>query len=49
MKSNKRRLAIGLIGGVLIVAGLADIKFKGLLYQKLPKDLQARLGRMMGS
>lgn len=49
MKSNKRRLVIGLIGGVLIVAGLADIKYKGLLYQQLPKGMQARLERMMGS
>ena len=49
MKANKRRLTIGLIGGVLVVAGLADIKFKGLLYQKLPKGVQARLERMMGS
>jgi len=49
MESNKRRLVIGLIGGVLFVAGLADIKFKGMLYQKFPKGVQARLERMMGS
>lgn len=50
MKSNKRKLAIGLIGGVLIGAGIAaDIKYKGLLYQQLPKAVQARLDRMIGS
>lgn len=50
MKIKKRMLTFGLIGGgILVIAGLADIKYKGLLYKQLPKSVQARLDRIMAS
>lgn len=34
------------IGIVIFIAGLLDIKYKGLFYKSLPKPVQLRLTRM---
>lgn len=39
MKSNKR-LTVIFFGGILLLAGLADLKYRGKLYQKLPASIQ---------
>lgn len=39
MKKN-RRLTNIFFGGIVILAGLADLKYKGKLYQALPSSAQ---------
>ncbi len=37
-----------LIGGIVVaVAGLLDIKYKGLFYKSLPQSLQSRLDKIV--
>lgn len=45
MDFKKRKKPILFLAIILFIAGLADIKFKGLFYQALPRSIQASLDR----
>ncbi|MEI3613743.1 hypothetical protein [Pseudogracilibacillus sp. SO30301A] len=45
MDFKKRKKPVLYFGIILFIAGLADIKCKGLFYQALPKSIQTSLDR----
>lgn len=46
MRPQKQKKPILIVGIILLLASLADIKYKGLFYKTLPKTMQDKLDRL---
>ncbi|MBM6617825.1 hypothetical protein [Bacillus suaedaesalsae] len=46
MKRMNKKFIVSTIIIVLVIAGLLDLKFEGLIYQLLPKAVQSFLGEI---
>lgn len=49
MGSNHKKKPFFIVGIVLLIAGLADIKYKGLFYRFLPNYIQTTLDGVVDS